>query len=414
MKQLQKQEIIPKDFNITDIPFCEPCVLGKMVNAPFPNQNHKPNAPLDIVVSDICGPFPVISHDGYRYVITFMDLYSGFSKICLLKYKSDAFYAYKNYNMEVSTLFGRHIKILRTDGGQEYQSTDLLHFLATEGTVHQVTVPYTPEQNGNAERLNRTLLDKVRCMLVESSAPQNLWSEAIRTANYLRNLLPSAAYQFKTPYELWFHKKPDISHLQTFGVDAYSLVPKIKRSKLDSKGERCKMLGYETKTKGYRLWSLSSQKVIISRSVRFHENSFSLPWQEVNAKSERMDPVERHVSFDIPSLHPQTDTQDMSDDEYVDAEEEVGPTIEVENKSRPQRARRMPDRYDPSALNIDYPEILLARSLAERKTQYLNSCDTPLTYKQAINSEFSTEWTLSMIKELQAMKRKNHKYKMGI
>ncbi|GIL95153.1 hypothetical protein Vretimale_1230, partial [Volvox reticuliferus] len=105
-------------------------------------------------------------------------------------------------------------------------------YFSNKGIIHGTTVGYTPEQNGAAERLNRTLLEKTRAMLVESELPQQLWAEALATANYLRNISPVAGAKV-TPHEAFMGTKPDISHLRVFGCAAYAHVPKEKRNKLE-------------------------------------------------------------------------------------------------------------------------------------------------------------------------------------
>jgi len=104
---------------------------------------------------------------------------------------------------------------LRSDNGREYRNADFEHLLKSEGIKHQTSVPYTPQQNGVAERANRTLVEMARCMITESSSPEFLWSEAISAATYLRNRCCTKVLNNKTPFEAWHGRKPAHSELKS-------------------------------------------------------------------------------------------------------------------------------------------------------------------------------------------------------
>ena len=132
-------------------------------------------------------------------------------------------------------------------------------------------MPHTPEQNGVAERLNRTLMESVRTMLADSKLPHRFWAEALATSVYLKNRSPTKALEGITPYEAWNNTKPDVSFLRVFGCTAFAHVPKVERHKLDHKSRRCVMLGYSDNHKGYRLYDIEHKRVIHSRDVLFNE-----------------------------------------------------------------------------------------------------------------------------------------------
>ena len=132
-------------------------------------------------------------------------------------------------------------------------------------------MPKTPQQNGVAERMNRTLVEAVRSMLSDAKLPKCFWAEALATAVYLRNRSPTNAVQGKTPHEAWTNEKPSVDHLKVFGCLCYSHVAKDERQKLDVKARRCIMLGYGTETKAYRLYDVERKKVLYSRDMIFNE-----------------------------------------------------------------------------------------------------------------------------------------------
>lgn len=142
----------------------------------------------------------------------------------------------------VEKFTGKNIKVLRTDNGGEYTSKEFENYLKKEGIKHEYTVPKTPEQNGVAERMNRTLVEMVRSMLSDSKLPKKFWAEALSTASYIRNRSPTNAVEGMTPYEVLKGRKPNVKHLRIFGCDAFVHVPKDERFKMDSKAKKCKGL----------------------------------------------------------------------------------------------------------------------------------------------------------------------------
>lgn len=147
---------------------------------------------------------------------------------------------------------------------------ELRQFYEDEGIKAQFTTPYTPEQNGVAERKNRSLQEMAVCMLADADMEKLYWEEAIMTATYLQNKIPSRVVS-KTPYELWTNHKPNISHLKVFGCEAYVQIPAAKRFKLDQKSVKLTFVGYSEKHKGYRFVDRSTNYVTINRDARFIE-----------------------------------------------------------------------------------------------------------------------------------------------
>jgi hypothetical protein len=155
---------------------------------------------------------------------------------------------------------------LRTDNGGEYLSTEFQNYLKAKGIKHELTVPYSPQQNGVAERMNRTLVESARSMIAQARLPKMYWTEAISTAVYVRNRMPTTAIKGNTtPYERWYERKPNVSHLRVFGCMAFAHVPDSKRQKLDKKAERLRFVGYCRTSKGYRLFDEIKRKMVVRR-----------------------------------------------------------------------------------------------------------------------------------------------------
>lgn len=274
LKELIKSEMvtgIDKNLKIQEVEFCEPCVNGKMKRFPFGTRTRS-NRVLEIIHTDVCGPITPNTYDGYRYFVTFIDDFSNFTVVYLIKEKGEVFEKFREFVSMTESKFNSKVSKLRCDNGGEYVSHDFRKFGQDKGIIFDYTVPYTPQQNGKAERKNRSLVERSRAILEESGVPKEFWGEVIRFVNYVMNRGTSTSLVGVTPAELWYGKKPDVSNLRVFGCIAYSHIPREFRSKFDSKTEKCVMMGYaET---GYRLWSIKRRKMILSRDVEFDEGKF--------------------------------------------------------------------------------------------------------------------------------------------
>jgi len=178
---------------------------------------------LEIIHTDICSPGMDLS--GQKYFITFIDDYSRYMYLYLLDNKNEALDAFKVFKAEVEKQCDKQIKIVRSDRGGEYYGkyteegqapSPFAKFLQENGIVVQYIMPSSPDQNGVAERRNRTLLDMVRSMLSSSKLPKFLWTEALKTAVYILNRVPTKAVE-KTPFELMKGWKPSLRHMRIWG-----------------------------------------------------------------------------------------------------------------------------------------------------------------------------------------------------
>jgi hypothetical protein len=263
-------QLTAKDFQHARDEVCEPCVLAKHTKSPFPTSTSQATERLELIHMDLMGPLQVPSLGGNNYIATFLDDYSRYAEIVPLSHKSDAGDAIKDIITKWETQTGCTVRRVRSDRGGEYVNTAVTTYFKSKGIVHETTAPYTPEQNGRAERLNRTLMEKVRALLITSQLPTKLWGEAASTACYLRNRSPTGSFE-ATPYELFYKQKPDVSHLRVFGCKAYTLVPAQQRKKLDPKSAIGAFVGYEQHSKACRIFV--NNKVVVSRNVTFDESN---------------------------------------------------------------------------------------------------------------------------------------------
>jgi hypothetical protein len=248
---------------------CEPCILAKQTRSRFPkaSESHTDRKPLDLLLMDLCGPLQVKSLGGSRYILTITDDASRCSIVKFLSEKSQAKKAITQVVKQLERQLGSKVKEFRTDRGREFLNKEMAQFCSEEGIIHELTCPYTPEQNGVAERLNRTLLEKARAMIKDAGLSSELWAEAVNTANFVKNRTLSRTHG-KTPFEVLTGDKPSISNLKVFGCPCYVHVPALKRKKLDPVSEKGTFLGYEPHTKGYRILK-GDGSIQVSRDVTF-------------------------------------------------------------------------------------------------------------------------------------------------
>ena len=253
---------------------CEACALGKQHREEFPVHTEKRKYDiLELIHTDVCGPMQTRSLGGASYFVIFIDDRSRYTWVYFIRRKSDIFEYFKEFRTMVEKQTGKCIKILRSDQGGEYKSKAFNTYCKSNGIQQQFTVPHTPQQNGVAERWNRTLVESARSMLQGKNISNGFWAEAINTAVYLKNRCPTKQLVFQTPFEVLHGYKPDVSHFKVFGCTAFAHIPKANRRKLDAKSIKCVFIGYCTDQKAYKLFDPSSHKLFASRDVLFHEQA---------------------------------------------------------------------------------------------------------------------------------------------
>ena len=218
VKRLVNDKILDV-LDFTDFETCVGCIKGKQTNKSKKGAKRSSDI-LEIIHTDICSPD--LDSFGQKYFITFIDDYSRYMHLYLLHNKSEALDAFKVFKAEVEKQCNKQIKLVRSDGGGEYYGrytenghalSPFMKFLQENGIVAQYTLPGSPDQNGVAERRNRTLQDMVCSMLSNSNLPKVLWTEALKTVVYILNRVPTKAV-LKTPFELFKGWKPSLQHVR--------------------------------------------------------------------------------------------------------------------------------------------------------------------------------------------------------
>ncbi|KAH9800564.1 hypothetical protein KPL71_000708 [Citrus sinensis] len=308
-----------------------------------------------------------MSEQGLK-ILSERKLLPGLKSVYPIKKKSDVFPVFKEYKARVELESGKKIKCLRTDNGGEYTDGEFLTFCKQEGIQRQFTVAYTPQQNGVAKRMNRTLTERIRAMLRTAGLPNSFWAEVAKTACYIVNRSPSTAIGLKTAMEMWTGKPADYSYLHAFGCPVYVMYNAQERTKLDPKSRRCIFLGYADGVKGYRLWDPTAHKIVISRDVIFIKDQLQMKDEDDGTVKEKSETVPVYV---------ENNPEDSDSSEAaLEHEEQERVESEAPEVRRSTRERRPPTWHSEYVTEINIAYCLLTED-GEHSTfhEALNSSD---------------------------------------
>ena len=407
LQALSKREVLP-DLRGIHLNPCIDCLAGKQHRVSFASAalSRKMHA-LDRVYTDVCGPLrtktpggsvDVLGISGALYFVTFIDDFSRKVWAYALKTKDQVINVFKEFHARVERETERKLKCIRSDNGGEY--TGLFNdYCRSHGIQHEMTVPGTPQHNAIAERMNRTIMEKIRCMLSQAKLPKRFWDEALRTAVDVINLSPCTTLDGDVAEHVWSGKDVSYRHLRVFGCRAFAHVPDNERSKLDGKSKECIFLGYSHDQFGYRLWDPEKQKVFRSRDVVFFEDQ---TFEDLKKKAPAKTSAEGLADCDpvIPPVYQGDggDVQENSVEPDIDLpaghveQEEVGEQVPAEPQLRRSSRQRQPSR------RYSTDEYVMLTDAGE-----------PESYQEAVESEQKEEWLAAMQEEMDAL-QKNHTY----
>ncbi|WZZ78411.1 hypothetical protein YC2023_098983 [Brassica napus] len=249
---------------------CEACILGKHCKNVFPRTSTAYENCFDLIHTDVWTA-PIFSRDNHKYFVTFIDEKSKYTWLTLIPSKDRVIDAFKNFQAYVTNHYHAKIKILRSDNGGEYTSYAFKSHLDHHGILHQTSCPYTPQQNGVAERKNRHLMEVARSLMFQANVPKRFWSDAVSTACYLINRIPTRVLKDQAPFEVLNQRKPSLTYMRVFGCLCYVLVPGELRNKLEARSRKAMFIGYSTTQKGYKCYDPEARRVLVSRDVKFIE-----------------------------------------------------------------------------------------------------------------------------------------------
>jgi transposase InsO family protein len=253
---------------------CETCELSKHHRATFKLRTDDPCLhPFELVHSDIWGPARTTGLCDARYFVTFIDDHSRLTWVYVLKDRSQLFSVFQSFYAEISNQFNAKLLAFRTDNAREYLDSAFQQFLESRGIIHQTSCVRTPQQNGIAERKNGPILAIARALMLQMHVPKLFWANAVLTAAYLLNRMPSRILKGKSPFEMFFPgKNPFSVPPRVFGCVSFVHNHSPNRDKLDPRAHKCIFLGYSRTQKGYWCYSPSLRKHFVSADVTFFED----------------------------------------------------------------------------------------------------------------------------------------------
>lgn len=413
---------------------CEVCVSSKFTRLPFPISQSRTSNCFELVHSDIWGPAPVQSINGYKYFALFIDDFSRVTWLYLMKLKSDLMSVFTDFHSIVENQFSSKIHVLRSDNGSEYMSNAMQNYLSAHGIMHETSCVATPQQNGVAERKNRDLLEKTRSMMFQMNIPKFYWSHTVLSAAYIINRLPTRILNGKSPWETLKNKKINLSHLRVFGCTCFVRIQSTRRDKFDPRAEKCIFLGYSSSQKGYKCYNPKTKKMIVSRDVKFDEDTpfFQVPLsksdlQEFSAKKAILpvpfefdqfnsQPAEISLGNESRNHDGRSDSLGVSpeiiEQSDSDPNENLEPQQQLPTQPRrnPSRLRKIPSRFKdyelfasrhPMAHYVNYDKF---SSDHQAFLSAITEIHDPVKFEDAAREE---KWQAAMDEELKAL-AENH------
>lgn len=290
--------------DMKDVGACETCLASKFTRFPFQSVLGHTHGPIELVHVDLVGPMRVRGEGGARFFMTLVDDWSRMTWSMALLHKGDAARAIiEEWLPMVERETGKRLKAIRSDRGGEFLGAAFQSWLRRQGIKHQLTIAYTPQSNGVAERANRTIIEGGRSVLVESGLPLRFWVQAVRHATMVKNrVLTLVGGQHWVPMERWSGKEPLVDMLRVFGCMGFSLIPKVKRDKLGATAVWAVHLGLAQGSKGWLMWDPKANSIFTTRDARFLEGLMYKDWVERGNKVTiplGMEPV-KEDTFTIP------------------------------------------------------------------------------------------------------------------
>ena len=253
---------------------CYGCLVGKQARVSHPlKSNPITSAPLELIHTDLMGPITPASAGGAAYILTIIDDFTHFASAFLLRNKTQVAETWRGWWKQAEKQSGFLVKRIRCDKGTEFKNQKMDALVKEMGVKWEFTNTDTPQQNGVAERYNRTLISTVRAMMSSANCALKWWGEAVKTANYLRNRVPHAALpEGETPYYKWSGRLINPTRLHIFGCKAYVMNLKKNMTKLQTRANEGFFMGYSEDTAGYRV-KLHSGKIVESSDVVFLDDT---------------------------------------------------------------------------------------------------------------------------------------------
>ena len=418
---------------------CRSCILSKSQRTISRKKQTRRSHIFDMVHTDVIGPITPRGYNGDLWAVTFTDDFSRYRWIYSFKQKNEACAATVNFIKYVKTQYNRAVKIIRMDNGNEYGGGRLLEFFRENGIKQEPTAPYTPEQDGVSERGNRTLLERVRSICIDTEAPKHLWPELFKGMIHIMNRTATSSVSNLTPHEVLNQdlgvpgerNMPSVSHIRTLGCKAYVHIQKERRIQSDKLGPRAEegiLVGFED-TRIYRVWIPQRNGITRSSTVTLDEDTntsiMDLPETATQPSAEAEQPTPETQTPSDPTQSRDSEEQDAAQPPQDVNTTKRGrgrppgtknkPKIDATNNDlenpvggktpRPTRSTRSTHNY--SELNKHGFTCLNESTQTSQAFIAALNADTlePTSYANALQSDHAEGWKEAMNEEVQSLKK---------
>lgn len=417
---------------------CSSCPAGGAKHSKHPTRdNMKATRVGERVHIDLSGPI-IKSFGGSSYYLLCKDEYSSFCLSYFARSKADVHLKLAKLINDFEVASGNRIERFMSDCGTEFinQTTELL--LAKEKISHETSAPRTPQQNGRVERGIGIITSKARTMLQSTRLPKELWTEAVQTACYLHNRLPNSTTNDKTPYEMFFGRKPQLKHVVEFGKECHVITNSQYLTKFDARTEEAYVVGFTERSNTYRCYLPESKRVIPTSDVTFKPHNkqvFSrLDSTKVKAKNvkvtiadkpidniqekpskervvDAISPIQQSVQQTNETVNDQQQQHELVDiEKSTEVISEMNENVEAEHHTIEENAP-VADEEEANELTEQVTEDFvdaLEESINDLVMTFFVNLDRdecPQNYKEAINNKYKTQWLEAIREELMAHKK---------
>ncbi|KAL2945484.1 Retrovirus-related Pol polyprotein from transposon TNT 1-94 [Bienertia sinuspersici] len=409
-----------KDALKDDYQECLVCPAAKFTRKSFDQSYSKAKQAFELVHLDTWGPYKVESRQGYKYFLTLVDDCTRTTWVHMMKTKDEAFKMIEQFINMAGTQFGKQVKRIRSDNAWEFEDKKCKPMFERLGIIHETSCVDTPQQNGRVERKHRNLLEMARALRIQSGLPLKYWSDCIEAAAHISNRLPTVILKGKSPYEVLFNSEPNYALFKVFGCLVIALNPDKGTDKFKARGIPCVFLGYPQTKRGYKLLNLITNKVFVSRHVKFYEHV--CPYVEFNKSSYKSTPLSVNqfiddANDDVVEDDNVNDRRNDEEDHDDHLEGEIsGPPVNSESEPtrHSTRIHKPPtwhkDYFTGLAHNIQQVPKIQDHTYTQISDQFACFMSQTITHTEPKNIQSAincSEWVESMNEELEALESNN-------
>eukprot|EP00935_MAST-01C_sp_MAST-1C-sp1_P000691 g691.t1 len=391
---------------------CDSCALGKSFRKHVPHSSDREisTKPLELVHMDTLS-VDTPDHKGRKYALIIVDDYTRMCWVYLMKSKSETLKCVQDFDLNVATRHNLKIGKIRSDNGSEFKNRKMIEFTARRQILLDYSPVYTPELNGVAERMMRTLMNTTRSKLFHSQLPKAFWSSALVSAAYVRNIVGPAKFE-RTPYEMFTRTKPDYSHLRIFGspafvhIDPRANLADHKSGDLNWRAYPAIFIGYAPDTPAWLFWDVKAGKI---RSASYFHATIMEQANTPASTYFKHHSVNAHRDSDSTEFNGSIDYRQFNNfDTHLDEDEHLDEIqMDLADLEALQQPVLDPVVNEPSQDGLQHLFGMFSRTIKSVEHLVIPACLTmldkePKHFRHAVRGLDADTWWKSMDEEMQS------------